>query len=184
MKETVLDVLMYLFDNYIEEEVDLTPDQESLKMQLRQAGFGDHQVAHVARELAAEMRELVALRGELADEFQDTPRVGGVNRFDHLAEQAHRNHAEQLPDAALLQLLSAGGDDLVEQGERVAQAAFRRLSKRAERTLVGLDLFLPTNVLQALEDFRVVEQAKREVLAARLNRGRELVRLRGRQDEK
>ncbi|OGT35621.1 MAG: hypothetical protein A2W28_02470 [Gammaproteobacteria bacterium RBG_16_51_14] len=44
MKETVLDVLMYLFDNYIEEEVDLTPDQESLKMQLRQAGFGDHQV--------------------------------------------------------------------------------------------------------------------------------------------
>jgi len=44
MKETVLDVLMYLFDNYIEEEVDLTPDQDSLRVQLKQAGFGDHQV--------------------------------------------------------------------------------------------------------------------------------------------
>ena len=44
MKETVLDVLMYLFDNYTEEDVELTPDQELLKVQLRQAGFGDHQV--------------------------------------------------------------------------------------------------------------------------------------------
>jgi Smg protein len=44
MKETVLDVLMYLFDNYIEQDVELTPDQESLKVQLRQAGFGDRQV--------------------------------------------------------------------------------------------------------------------------------------------
>lgn len=45
MKETVLDVLMYLFDNYIEEEIDLTPDQESLRVQLKQAGFRDHQVS-------------------------------------------------------------------------------------------------------------------------------------------
>ncbi len=44
MKETVLDVLMYLFDNYIEEDIELNPDQESLKVQLRQAGFVDHQV--------------------------------------------------------------------------------------------------------------------------------------------
>ncbi len=44
MKETVLDVLMYLFDNYIEEDIELNPDQESLKAQLRQAGFVDHQV--------------------------------------------------------------------------------------------------------------------------------------------
>jgi Smg protein len=44
MKETVLDVLMYLFDNYIEEDIELNPDQESLKAQLKQAGFVDHQV--------------------------------------------------------------------------------------------------------------------------------------------
>ncbi len=44
MKETVLDVLMYLFDNYIEEDIEISPDQDSLKTQLVEAGFGDHQV--------------------------------------------------------------------------------------------------------------------------------------------
>ncbi len=44
MKESVLDVLMYLFDQYIEEEVNVTPDQESLRVQLKEAGFPDQQV--------------------------------------------------------------------------------------------------------------------------------------------
>jgi Smg protein len=44
MKETVLDVLIYLFDHYVEEELEITPDQEDLKTQLIQAGFADIQV--------------------------------------------------------------------------------------------------------------------------------------------
>jgi Smg protein len=44
MKETVLDVLMYLFDNYVEEDIEISPDQDLLKTQLIEAGFGDHQV--------------------------------------------------------------------------------------------------------------------------------------------
>ena len=44
MKESVLDVLMYIFDNYIEEDVEFTPDQESLKVQLTEAGFRDKQI--------------------------------------------------------------------------------------------------------------------------------------------
>jgi len=44
MKESVLDVLIYLFDHYVEEELEITPDQEDLKTQLVQAGFGDRQV--------------------------------------------------------------------------------------------------------------------------------------------
>lgn len=44
MKESVLDVLIYLFDHYVEEELEITPDQEDLKTQLVQAGFGDTQV--------------------------------------------------------------------------------------------------------------------------------------------
>lgn len=39
MKENVLDVLMYLFENYLDSELDLYPDQESLKMELVDAGF-------------------------------------------------------------------------------------------------------------------------------------------------
>jgi Smg protein len=44
MKETVLDVLMYIFDNYIEEDLEFAPDQDSLKMELVEAGFCDNQV--------------------------------------------------------------------------------------------------------------------------------------------
>lgn len=45
MKETVLDVLMYLFDNYIEDDVEFTPDEDVLRIELKEAGFGDHQVS-------------------------------------------------------------------------------------------------------------------------------------------
>jgi Smg protein len=44
MKESVLDVLIYLFDHYVEEELEISPDQEGLKSQLLQAGFADTQV--------------------------------------------------------------------------------------------------------------------------------------------
>lgn len=44
MKESVFDVLMYLFDNYFEEYYEISPDQDSLKFELKRAGFGDGQV--------------------------------------------------------------------------------------------------------------------------------------------
>lgn len=44
MKETVLDVLMYIFDNYIEEDIEFVPDQESLKSRLMEVGFRDMQI--------------------------------------------------------------------------------------------------------------------------------------------
>ncbi|MDJ0872364.1 MAG: DUF494 domain-containing protein [Gammaproteobacteria bacterium] len=39
MNENLLDVLMYLFENYFEDEVVLGPDQETVKHELSQAGF-------------------------------------------------------------------------------------------------------------------------------------------------
>jgi Smg protein len=44
MKETVLDVLMYIFDNYVEDDVEFVPDQEYLKEQLIEAGFLGRQI--------------------------------------------------------------------------------------------------------------------------------------------
>jgi len=44
MKESVLDVLMYLFENYFEEDYEISADQDSLKYELKNAGFGDKQV--------------------------------------------------------------------------------------------------------------------------------------------
>ncbi|MCR4302048.1 MAG: DUF494 domain-containing protein [Sulfuricaulis sp.] len=39
MKENVFDVLMYLFENYMDEGAEFQPDQEALTHELTQAGF-------------------------------------------------------------------------------------------------------------------------------------------------
>lgn len=44
MKENVLDVLVYLFENYMAEDIEPPQDQESLHNELRQAGFGQGEI--------------------------------------------------------------------------------------------------------------------------------------------
>ncbi len=44
MKENVLDVLMYLFQNDMEEDVDVDPDRESVQMELLAAGFPSQEI--------------------------------------------------------------------------------------------------------------------------------------------
>ena len=45
MKESVLDVLMYLFEHYLDEETEVESDQESLRAELTNAGFPDAEVS-------------------------------------------------------------------------------------------------------------------------------------------
>lgn len=44
MKENVLDVLMYLFETYVDTEEDPEPDQNELRAELSRAGFGDAEI--------------------------------------------------------------------------------------------------------------------------------------------
>lgn len=44
MKENVLDVLMYLFENYMYEEPDADPDQDQLQSSLLEAGFTEGEI--------------------------------------------------------------------------------------------------------------------------------------------
>ena len=44
MKENVLDVLMYLFENYMDDDAELKTDREALRVELQEAGFGDGEV--------------------------------------------------------------------------------------------------------------------------------------------
>lgn len=39
MKENIFDVLMYLFENYMEEEIDILPDSDAIRSELLKAGF-------------------------------------------------------------------------------------------------------------------------------------------------
>jgi Smg protein len=44
MKENVLDVLMYLFETYVDAEEDPEADQNELRAELSRAGFGDPEI--------------------------------------------------------------------------------------------------------------------------------------------
>lgn len=44
MKENVLDVLMYLFQNYMSDDTDSQPDRESMQTELLEAGFPSYEV--------------------------------------------------------------------------------------------------------------------------------------------
>jgi Smg protein len=46
MKETLLDVLMYLFENYHDGELDDADNQETLRVELSAAGFPDEEIDH------------------------------------------------------------------------------------------------------------------------------------------
>ena len=39
MKENILDVMMYLFENYMNDEIEYDTDEESLRVELQEAGF-------------------------------------------------------------------------------------------------------------------------------------------------
>jgi Smg protein len=45
VKENVLDVLMYLFENYMDEGPDFPPDQETLTSELTEAGFARGEIS-------------------------------------------------------------------------------------------------------------------------------------------
>jgi Smg protein len=44
MKENVLDLLMYLFQHYMDTEMEEEPDRDTLQIELEQAGFSNHEI--------------------------------------------------------------------------------------------------------------------------------------------
>ena len=60
MKENILDVLMYLFENYMTEELETAKDEESLRSELQKAGFAHGQISKAFTWLEG----LAALQGE------------------------------------------------------------------------------------------------------------------------
>lgn len=44
MKENIFDVLMYLFENYVEDEIEFLPDSDIIRTELLEAGFESYEV--------------------------------------------------------------------------------------------------------------------------------------------
>jgi Smg protein len=62
MKETMLDVLMYLFENYLEDEIEVNSDQEKLRAALCDAGFPQEEIGKAFQwlESLADDEEFIA----------------------------------------------------------------------------------------------------------------------------
>lgn len=75
MKESVLDILIYLFENYVDADFDAAPepDRDTLKAELEQAGFAD-------REIDQALLWLESLAAAPANKIQPTSRA--IRVFD------------------------------------------------------------------------------------------------------
>lgn len=79
MKENVLDVLMYLFENYLDEEIALEQDDEKLKLELVEAGFGHSEI-----NKALEWLEGLTLLQEHSADRMPTVATASTRVFSHL----------------------------------------------------------------------------------------------------
>ena len=72
MKETILDILIYLFENYEEADAPLIHDHNVLKTKLSEAGFAKSNISKAfnwLKELSAEMRTLDRLPTAFSNRF-------------------------------------------------------------------------------------------------------------------
>ncbi len=77
MKENVLDLLMYLFENYIYDEPDATPDREALSESLEEAGFSGNEIERAF----AWLDELAHQRQVAIMDQSDVGSTGGMPAF-------------------------------------------------------------------------------------------------------
>jgi len=94
MKESVLDVLMYLFESYVESQDEPEPDRNELKVELGRAGFHDREID----------RALDWLDGLNPADASNPPRNSAFRVFD-VAEQERLDAASR---GYLLQLEQIG----------------------------------------------------------------------------
>lgn len=110
MKQTILDVLLYLFEHCMEEDVDIVVDRETLQSELRGAGFDDAQVGK-----AFDWLQTLALQRD--DEPHETlPRSGEDSFRIFAAEEAAKLGLDSRGFLLFLEqtgILDAAGRELV-----------------------------------------------------------------------
>jgi Smg protein len=77
MKETVLDVLMYLFETFADGDDEPEPDRDELRVELERAGFGGREID----------RALDWLEGLNSTEVTAPPRSSAIRIFDRVEQQ-------------------------------------------------------------------------------------------------
>lgn len=87
MKENVLDVLIYLFDNYMDDETEWEPDWENLAVELEQAGFRDGEISKAfdwLDGLAAHRADVMRVSGEVESAGSPAVRIFAPQELERL----------------------------------------------------------------------------------------------------
>lgn len=69
MKENIFDVLIYLFENYLDDDIELSPDNEEIRTELLQAGFEPSEVNNAFDWLEA-LTEKSAIKPSVSSAFR------------------------------------------------------------------------------------------------------------------
>jgi Smg protein len=70
MKENIFDVLMYLFENYMDDENDFLPDSDIVKTELLEAGFEDKEVTLAFTWLESLVLDDESIKAQSASSFR------------------------------------------------------------------------------------------------------------------
>ena len=134
-------------------------------------------------ELGDNLLEVFAALQELRDEVQHVLAFAFRERRRHAVDPAVADEAEHVLHLRLRDGAVRERDALVEDGERVAEAAVGLERDELERVVVRRRLHLVADAAQPRLDLAHGDAAEIEALAARLDGRRDLVRLGRREEE-
>ena len=94
-----------------------------------------------------------------------------------------RRGADQIAHGISGELSAGRRNRLIENRQRVAHGAVAGFGQQSQSIVIGFDLFSPDQIAQLADDVVELHRAKTEVLAARADGLRNVLRLRGRHHE-
>jgi len=145
MKEGVIDVLMYIFSSYLDNDDDLPEDRESIDEDLREAGFASREI-----EKAFDWLDGLALAGEIPQVAQSRH----ASRFFARLEQQRMDSRTQgfilfleqsgvltpeLRELVINRIMALDGDDPISMDELkwvVMMVLFNNAPEQDENTLM------------------------------------------------
>ncbi len=137
----------------------------------------DEQIAHDARELAADGAQVVPRLDRLGRQLEDRRRILRGNGVDDGEDELPADEAEDGRDRLRVKCLAGEADDLVEGGEGVAQAAVGRARDEHQRGVVRDDLLGVRDPAELVGDRPEADRLQLEDLRPRLDRRWHLLEL-------
>ena len=129
------------------------------------------------------MRGTVALADEVVDLAKNFVACATGHGLHDFFENVRGGGADQVAHGVGGEPSAGGSNGLIENGERVAHGAVAGFGEQGESVVVGFDVFARHQVAKLADDGVELHGAETEMLAARADGLRNVLRLRGREHE-